>query len=212
VKSTIRRLREEYAHTLVNDFGPNMLRAYRDTWINRTYGNEKEYSRGVVNKYTNQAVRIFKWGVSHEMVPVEVYQALATVEGLRMGRSRARETEPIQPVLEGQINAIEPFVSRTIWALVQLQLFTAARPSELLKLRACDIDVSGEIWEAVLKDHKTGYRNKKRILYFGPKAQAILRPFMISRAINAYLFDPHDAIREKAERAYSHRRKGQAPL
>jgi hypothetical protein len=34
VKSTIRRLREEYPHTQVKDFGPNMLRAYRDTWVN----------------------------------------------------------------------------------------------------------------------------------------------------------------------------------
>ena len=45
-----------------------------------------------------QEQRIFKWGVAHELARVAIYQALATLDNLRRGRSRAKDPEPVKPV------------------------------------------------------------------------------------------------------------------
>lgn len=84
-------------------------------------------------------------GVSHELLPASAFQAFATLPGLRRGRCEARETEPIKPVPQEHVDAIQPCVSPQVWAMVQLQLLTAARPGEVISIRPCDIDRSGKI-------------------------------------------------------------------
>ena len=42
--------------------------------------------------------------------------------------------------------AVKPLVAQEVWALIQLQLLTAARPGELLVLRRLDIDTSQSVW------------------------------------------------------------------
>ena len=57
-------------------------------------GNCRKY----INKNIGRIKRAFKWGVSKELVPIHVFQALATVAGLRKGKTEARETAPILPI------------------------------------------------------------------------------------------------------------------
>lgn len=57
------------------------------------------WSRKTVNKQGGRIKRMFKWGVSQELIPAFVYQALSTVNGLRRGRTEARETSPVLPVV-----------------------------------------------------------------------------------------------------------------
>ena len=78
---------------------------------------------------TTRLPTIFRWGVENELVPPGVYQALQAVRGLQQGRTEARESEPVAPVPPAHIEAVRPFVSRQVWALIQLQLATAARIS-----------------------------------------------------------------------------------
>jgi hypothetical protein len=61
-------------------------------------------------KTINEALRIirhwFKWVVGNEeVVSGSVYHSLLAVEGLRKGRSTARESEPVRPVPEAWIDA-----------------------------------------------------------------------------------------------------------
>ncbi len=84
---------------------------------------------------------------------------------------------------------------RPVAALVRLQLLTGARPSELLNLRPCDLDVSGPVWVAELKRHKLTYRGKTRTLCFGPRAQDVVRPFL-DRPFRIGMFSPQDAIED----------------
>lgn len=121
----------------VASFGPNSLRAIREGWI------VEGLARTTVNDYIGVINQVFKWGVSHETVPPSVYHGLATLDGLRAGRSEARETEAVKPVLETHVRAVKPFVSRQVKALINLQLRTAARPGELLKLRSCSLVTPG---------------------------------------------------------------------
>ena len=205
VKCAVRPLRKLYGSTRAAEFGPNALRALREVWL------DEDLARKTINDYTGVIKGLFKWAASHELVPVTAYQSLATVENLRVGRSRARERERVTVVPEAHIAAIEPYVSRQVWALVQLQLLTGARGSELLKLRAIDIDTSGEVWSVTLKQHKTAHHGKQRVIPFGPKARAILKEFMGERPVDACLFSPRAGEQERHARAETHRRPDQKP-
>ena len=203
VKQALRPLRDLYGSLPAANFGPLALTALRQTWI------DKGLARTTINDYTSTLKGVFRWAASKQMVDGTVYENLRTVEGLERGRSSARETENIQPAGTNEIEAIRPYVSRQIWALIRLQLLTGARGGELFCLRSIDIDVSGKVWKADLKTHKMSHKGKDRILYFGPKAQDILKEFMHERPLDAFLFSPREAENERHAIAPTHRRPDQ---
>lgn len=203
VRRAIRELKDLYGTTRVGKFGPLKLKAVRNRFI------EAGLCRRTVNRHVDTIRRVFRWGVSEAMVPVEVLTALETVDGLRAGRSEAKETEAIRPVPESHVQAVKPHVSRQVWALIELQLLTGARGGELIKLKPMDFDTSGPVWTVTLDDHKTSYRGRERVIYFGPKAQAIVRTFMERGAITDYLFSPHEAEHERHAQCPTHRRPDQ---
>ena len=82
------------------------------------------HARTSINKNMGRIRRAFRWAVAEELIPPTVLTALSSVDGLCAGRCKAVEPEPIRPVSQHAIDAIEPFVSRPVWAMVQLQLFT----------------------------------------------------------------------------------------
>jgi integrase len=159
----------------------------------------KHLSRNTINGHVRRIKQVFRWGVENEKVRPETLTALEAVSSLRKNRSEAKETKPVDPVPLKDIEAIRPHVSRQVWAMVQLQLLTAARPGEIVGLRPCDIEMEGAVWVASLGGHKTAHRGKDRELYFGPKAQAVLRPFLL-RDAGAFLFSALEAERERYTR------------
>lgn len=70
----------------------------------------KPLSRSYINDILKVLKRMFKWGVSQELVPNEVFQSLATVEGARKGRGKlAQQThEPtkVLPVLLSELHVV----------------------------------------------------------------------------------------------------------
>ena len=60
-------------------------------------------------------------------------------------------------------------------------------------MRACDIDMSGKIWEYRPASHKTQHHGKERIIFLGPQALEIIRPFL-KPEVDAYLFSPKGAV------------------
>ena len=105
----------------VRDFGPLSLRAVREEMIRR------DWARTTVNDQVGRIRRIWKWAVGREICPPPTLHGLQAVAGLRRGRSQARETAPVRPVEPDQVEQIRTHVSRQVWAMVQLQLFTGAR-------------------------------------------------------------------------------------
>ncbi len=202
-RQVIRTIKQLYAGLRVSEFGPRALKAVRQQFI------ERKICRDTANKYTSRVKSVFKWGVEQELVPPSVWHGLQAVAGLRRGRCEAPESEGVEPVQQTHVDAIQPFVSKQVWALIKLQLFTAARPGELVMLRSADIDKSGLIWVYTPKDHKTAHHGKKRCIYIGPKAQEIVAPFMVSRPIGDFLFSPVEAEKERHAEAESHRRPDQ---
>ncbi len=195
----LRPLLKLYGNTKAAEFGPRCLRALQRQMV------EMGWCRNNVNRSISRVKMLFKWGVSRELVPAAVYQALVTVSGLRRGRSEVRETEPVKPVPQEHIDAVEPYVSRQVWAMIQLQLLTAARLGELVSLRPCDIDRSGKIWVYCPEEHKTAYHGHQRKIYIGPKGQDILQPFLL-RPAEAYCFSPAEAEAERRLEMHKNRK------
>jgi integrase len=93
-------------------------------------------------------------------------------------------------------------------AMVAFQLFTGARPGEIIRLRPRDFDRSGKvelmpgfhtdtgtsIWSVRLEHHKTIHRGHHRVLLVGPMAQEAIALLLEGRDPNAFLFSPQEAM------------------
>ncbi len=200
----LRDCNQLYSRIPAKDFGPLKLMALRIVWVDRNLACK------TVNTYTQEAKRCFKWLVSREVIPASVWHGLQSVEGLRHGQGTARETEPVQPVAIEEVDKIRPFVSPQVWALVQLQLLTGARPGELLPLCPKDIETTGDVWQARLAKHKGAWRGKERVIFFGEKAKEIIRPYLL-RPADKPLFSPREAIQASRRDCPTHRRVNQKP-
>lgn len=205
IRQALRPVRALYGDLKAVEFGPNALRTVTRTWI------DAQLCRTTVNARIGAVKRMFKWAVSHEMIPPNVHLALSTVEGLHKGRSEAREPRKVPPVPQSHVDAVRPYVSRQVWGLIQLQLLTGARSGEILGLRRIDIDTSGKVWVLRPDFHKTSYINREREIQIGPRAQAVLREFLVGKGPIDYVFSPKDARKEKGEGLPSRRRPDQKP-
>jgi integrase len=190
-------------------FGPNKLRIVREAMIRGDPSStppRKPWSRKYINAQIKRVVRTFKWAASREMLPASVHQQLRTLESLRRGRTDARETDPVQPVADELVDAVKPFVSRQVWAMIALQRLTGARPSELFELRPCDIDMTDPyVWAYRPERHKTAHHGRSRTLYLGPRARAVIEPFLANREVTAPLFSPSDAESERRASVHAKR-------
>ena len=129
-----------YGRQPAKGFGPLALKAYRQGLI------DSKLSRRVVNQHVGRVKRFFKWATENELVPSSVHEGLRAVAGLRQGRSSARETDPVRPVPDSQIEAVLPRVNRRVAAMIELQRYTGMRPGEVTIMRGCDLDTTGRIW------------------------------------------------------------------
>jgi integrase len=174
-------------------FGPVALKGIRETWV------RAGYSRSTINKDQRRLVRIWKWGVGEELVPPDAWQALAALEGLRKGRTLAPEPVHVPPVDIARVQATIPHLSPIVADMVRLQLLTGCRPGEVCRLRPCDIDRSGDVWEYSPAGHKTEHHGRSRTVYLGPQAKAILAPYLFGDASQA-CFSPSDSAEWFRER------------
>jgi integrase len=184
-------LRALYGDSLAADFGPLALKAVRQRMV------ESGLCRQLVNKRVSRVRHVFKWGAAEELVPPSVLHGLQSVAGLARGRSPAREAEPVKPVPEAFVDAVLPFVLPPVAAMVELQRLTGMRPGEVCAMRACDLDVSGPVWLYRPPRHKTAWRGRERVIALGPKAQAVIKPFL-TLDTSASLFSPRRALAERA--------------
>lgn len=189
IRLALRPLVKRYRRLPAREFSPKCLKQVRADMV------EAGYVRTSINRQIDRIKRAFKWGVSEELVPVTVYSALQTVSGLREGRTNANESDPVRPVPGEDIDVIQPHVPRQVWAAVQLQLLTGARPTEVLTMRECDIDATGDVWVYRPQRHKTQHHGKQRTIFIGPKGQEIIAGFL-KGSPTRYLFSPAEAREE----------------
>jgi integrase len=209
IRLALRPLRCLYGHTPAANFDSLALEAVRQEMIR---GGR---CRNRVNKDVSRVRRLFRWAASKKLVPDAVHQSLGTIEGLRAGRSAARETAPVRPVAEHVVEATLPYMRRQVAAMVQLQLLTGMRPGEAVVMRGMDLEMTGKVWTyrpgsdaGPHGKHKTAHRGQARVILIGPRAQEVLRPWLRLN-LQEYLFQPREAMAEfRAEQ----RRNRKTPL
>jgi hypothetical protein len=202
VRLAVRLLRTKYGPTLAHDFGPLALQA-----IQRELAAGHRCRR-YCNYLTDSIKRVFRWGASQELLPVTIYQALATVPGLRKGRSDAKEAKPVQPVAPDVVDATLPHLPAVVADMVRLHRLIGARPAEVCILRPCDLDTSGPVWTYRPESHKTENHGHQRVIMIGPKGQDVLRPYLL-REKTSYCFVPAESERK---RRWLLRENRQSPL
>lgn len=185
---SIRRLKDIYGRTAAADFGPLALKAVRQQMI------DDDLARRNINQHVNRIRHIFKWAVENQLIEPSVLHGLQAVSGLRAGRSKAKETAPVKPVPDAFVDAVLDHVSPQVAAMIELQRITGMRSGEVTAMRAADITMSGKVWIYSPEQHKTAWHGHERQVYLGPKAQAIVKPFLTTD-LEAHLFAPANGRR-----------------
>lgn len=182
----------------VSLFGPIALGKVRDALV------ELGWCRQYVNRQTNRIRRIFKWGVSKELVPPSVLAALQSLEPLRPGRTKATERPPVTSVDLKWVDATLEYCSPVLASMIRLQRLTGMRSQSLVALRPMDVDQSKDVWVYRPPKHKATWRGQELAIFIGPKAQEVLKPYL-HRALSSPCFSPRESSYRGARRNAQYR-------
>lgn len=201
VRRAIKMAKDLYGETPAREFGPLALRAVQEHMVTTPAIHPRtkrtiRYSRSTINSTCGCIERIFKWAASHELLPATIPQALATVPGLKKGRTAAREPRPVLPVADELVERTLPHLPPVVSDMVRFQRLTGARPGEVCSLRPVDVDRCGDVWEYRPAGHKTEHEGRERIVFIGPRAQEVLLPYLL-RPMHARCFSPADSERKR---------------
>jgi integrase len=190
-RDALRVVKELYGTTSAAAFGPLALKTCRERMI------ELGWCRTYINAQVSRIVRMYRWAAGEELVPGAVYANLKTVEGLRRGKTAARESKKVKPVAPERVEAVLPYLRPVHRAMIQLEQLTGCRPTEVCLLRPMDIDMRNpKCWVYRPARHKTEHHDHERIILVGPRAQEVLRPYLGTK-LDAYCFSPAEAERER---------------
>lgn len=192
-------LRSHFSHLPAHEFGPLRLKA-----IQKQLVEEGRKCRTEINKQIKRIRRVFRWAVSEELIPPAIHAALAKVDGLKRGRTEAREAPKVKPVDDAVVEETLKFTTPVVAAMIQLQRLCGARPGEVTIMRPCDIEMIDDVWIYRPQDHKNAWREQPRVIALGPQAQAILGPFL-SRPPEVFIFSPKESEKWRNEQRASNR-------
>lgn len=188
IEHATKPLAELFATCPAEEFGPLKLKEVRQHMINA------QLARKTINDRISCIKRMFRWAASEELIPASTYQALTTVEGLKRGRSKAKETSRVLPVPESHVHAILPYTTPVVASMIELQLLTGMRSTELCTIRPTDLETSGKVWFYRPVEYKSQYLDKpdQKIICIGPRGQEILKAFL-KRKLTDFCFSPEES-------------------
>jgi integrase len=190
VKITVGYLIDLFGELPLAEFGADHLERLRDELI------ADGRVRPQVNKRVSQARQIFTWCVGRRLVPVgvDVYRTIiemkARVKALAPGEYGVRPGKVVRPADPVAVDKALPFLPPAAQAVVKLLRLTGARPSEILDIRLCELDQTGEVWVLRPTWHKTLKKGKDREIFLGPEARSTLAPWLLSSGPEEFVFTP----------------------
>jgi len=186
----IRLVSEHYGSLPADAVTQTEIKAIRQKMI------DDNLARTTINAKINIVKRMYYWAADEQIVPPSTWHAVQVVRNLQRGRSGARETAIVRPIDEKQVRAVLPYMPATLQSMVQLQLLTGMRSTEVCLLRPQNIDRSGTVWIYRPEQHKTEHLGHTRHVAIGPQSQKILRPFL-ERKPDQYCFTPDDSMAQR---------------
>lgn len=149
--------------------------------LQRALIDKGKLCRNEINARTRIVKACFRWGAQAKHIPTSVAADVALTDTVKRGEAGVRENAAREGVPWALVEKTLPHLPKPHDTIVRLLWMTAARPSEILRLRAGQIDRSdAEQWVAVLTEHKTSHRcARPRVLVFDKAAQKLLAPFLM---------------------------------
>ncbi len=133
----LEQLEQMYGDTPANDFGPLKLETVRDEWVQK--GNCRRYC----NDKAAIVIQIFRHGVARELCSSETIKALECLPPLQRQDAKDNPKRPV-PTIEHVLTTLE-YLPTVPKVMVQMQLATACRPSEVFRLEPDHVDKTGEV-------------------------------------------------------------------
>lgn len=160
----------------------------------------KQYSVKYINEQIQFIRRMFEWAAEREIVGSDVPYALTLVKPVPSHRKGVKPAQERQPVPMPDVRALLPYLHPTLQAMVAVQLYSAMRPGELVKMRPVDLDMSERIWfytpgklEDEAYSHKTEWKGQsERQIVLCKHAQDVIAPRLIDRKPGDFMFRPSD--------------------
>ncbi len=152
---------------------------------------------------------MFKWAASEELVSENVWLSLSTVAGIRQGQQAVRESQPVRSVTDEVVEATLPHLPPLVADMVKIRRLVGCRPDEICQLRPAEIDRSQEVWSYRPRHHKTKHKGKHRVIFIGPRAQEILRPYL-AVGPEVYCFSPCRGEQQRRDQRHAQRKTPQA--
>ena len=139
---------------------------------------------------------VFKWGVSEELVPNNIYSALTTVPPVAMGETNAVEACPRTTTSDEIFSAVINHLRGFYRDIALVLRYTAMRPIELIRMTVGEVhtDDSGVLLYIPVR-HKNSHRGKSRIIPFGPRATEVIRPYLQGKPSEAFVFAKEDSLK-----------------
>ncbi len=176
-------LMSRFPTTAVAAFGLEQLEAVRTYMV-----DFRGWSRKTVNKHVARLVAMFGWGVPRKLVPSDVHYALLQIEPLTPGATTARETVPVRSAPVSSVERLLgserlhrcPDRRRVLAGMIRTQCLTGMRPGELCAMYVEHLDRSASEWKYTVPAavNKNFHRTQPRVIWLGPRAQAVLAPFV----------------------------------
>jgi integrase len=173
-------------------FGPRTLRDVRARWMTEARpGKAAPANRRTAHGYARIVVEMFRWAAEREMIDAALWHRLQVVKAPEPHEGRdsppPRRSAP-KAAVEATLGELRRGPAADILRLIEL---TGMRPGEACVMRGSDVERSGEVWAyRVPADwNKTERSGRSRVVYLGPRAQAIVGP-RIDRHGDGYLFRP----------------------
>lgn len=201
------------------EFGPMRLAAFQGylcglvTAENPRRPQRQRLTRTTMNEYVRSIVAMFKWGASREAYPESVWLALRTVKPLARHRAPdvgvppPREGRKRRPPPPGAVEAALPYMPTPVRSMVELEALSACRPGEICAMRAGDLRPTADpqvlAYDVRPESNKVDHHEIVRTVYLGPKAVALLTPWLAGLEPEDYVFSPRrvEYLRNAARRA-----------
>lgn len=164
IRRSILQMVEFQGEADATKYSPARLIELRQHWI------ERGLSVSTINKYHNYILQMFQWASIMDRLNATIWHGLKAVPKLKPLRSPAKDPKKVEPVDRKHVDAIQPFVSVTVWNIIQMQLFTGMRSGEVLSMTLRQINNNVYFPQ----QHKNKWRGHTRAVYLGPKARALL--------------------------------------
>lgn len=160
----------------------------------KTRGRKKVWTRPYINKMIGDIKRVFRWGVSWDIVSPDECARVCSVPVLRKRDTVAPEAPKRTVVSDKDILATLPYMTQILQDMVMVQRGAAMRTKEICTLRVGDLDRSAPCWCVRSGEFEAGMSNKterfgtRRFIAFSVEETAILRRNCIGKSKNAFVF------------------------